>query len=134
MLKHIIHPATGNCLSRNCLNQWLPDGTYYLPVMVSDWNRQNSPGPPALIIAGKATEPVWGFPTLLDCRSRYVPLNTNKANAKKNRFSKQIYKQNFLVLVEECKKIYIEKKKQIFYYHMMMNRYIEKFIVNKLIR
>ena len=36
------------------------------------------PGPPALITAGRATDPVAAWPTLLVCRSKYVPLNLTK--------------------------------------------------------
>jgi len=36
--------------------------------------KHDAPGPPARITAGKATDPVAAWPTLLVWRSRYVPL------------------------------------------------------------
>ena len=43
-----------------------------------DQTFKHVPGPPALITAGKATEPVAAWPTLFVWRSKYVPLNETK--------------------------------------------------------
>ena len=56
------------------MNEWMKEWIRKIIEKLIIKGKHDVPGPPALITAGKATDPVAAWPTLLVWGSRYVPL------------------------------------------------------------